>query len=78
VKLAEYLGGVRLIRDAELAMLAKEGGRSSAEAKVLRQLRKARAKDRQFEVVRIGDTYLVGPPADLVTLALAVDLLAES
>jgi hypothetical protein len=59
-------------------MLARRGGRRSAEAKVLRELQRARAKDRQFEVVLIDDTYIVGPPADLCTLALLADLLADA
>jgi hypothetical protein len=78
LRLSQHLAGIRVIRDGELEMLAKNAGRTSAEAEVLRELRKARAKDRQFEVVRIGDTYLVGPPADLVTLALVADCLAEN
>jgi hypothetical protein len=78
VRLWQNLRLVRVIRDGELAMLAKLGGRSSAEAKVLRRLRRARAKDRQFEVLRIDDTCIVGPPVDLVTLALVADQIVET
>jgi hypothetical protein len=68
---SQNLRRVRVIRDGELVMLAELGG--SAEAKVLRQLRRARAKDRQFEVVRINDNYIVGPAMDLLTLAVVAD-----
>ena len=78
MRLSQNLHRVRVIRDGELTMLANLGGRSSAEAQVLRKLRRARAKDRQFEVVRIDDTYFVGPAMDLVTLALIADCLVET
>ena len=69
--------GIVRVPDEELARLAQEGGPLSVEARVLRELGKRRAKDRQVFAFRVGDYYYTGPMPDARTeialLGLAED-----
>jgi hypothetical protein len=50
--------------DAELEELARAHGPFSIEAKLSRELRKGRAKDRQVFAFKVGDYYFTGPIPD--------------
>ena len=61
---------IEIVAEDELRTLARRRGTRSVEALVLKKLSRARRKDRQFEVYRIADTYLIGPPPDGQVLRL--------
>jgi hypothetical protein len=55
---------VELISDAEVEQQAREGGQLSIAAQILRQLRAARALDRQHYAFRVGSYWVTGPIMD--------------
>jgi hypothetical protein len=65
------------VSDSELEQLAKERGSRSIEARVVRQLRKYRAKDFQAYAFRVGRYYFAGSVPDAVT-ELAILALAAA
>ena len=69
---------VELIPDEELERLAIERGRSSIEARILQDLRKMRAKDRQTFAFRIGACWFTGPTPDRRTELWLLDLANEA
>jgi hypothetical protein len=64
------------VSDTELARLAKEGGSRSTEARIVKQLRKRRAKDYQAYAFRVGGYYVIGAVPDAVTELAILDLIA--
>jgi hypothetical protein len=64
------------VSDSELARLAKEGGSRSTEARIVKQLRKRRAKDYQAYAFRVGGYYVIGPVPDALTELAILDLVA--
>jgi hypothetical protein len=62
------------VLDEELARLAQEGGPLSVEARVLIELGKRRAKDRQVFAFRVGDYYYTGPIPDARTEIALLEL----
>jgi hypothetical protein len=64
------------VSDSELARLAKEGGSRSTEARILKRLRKRRAKDYQAYAFRVGAYYFVGAVPDAITELAILDLIA--
>jgi hypothetical protein len=65
------------VPDEELTRLAQEGGPLSVEARVLRELGKRRAKDRQVYVFRVGDYYFTGPIPDARTEIALLELAED-
>ena len=63
------------VSDEELVRLAKEGGPRSAEARIVRLLRKRRAKDYQAYAFRVGDRYFAGPTPDALTELAIIDMV---
>lgn len=55
------------VSDAELERLARDSGPSSVEARIVRELREQRAKDRQVFAFRVGPYYFTGPIPDART-----------
>jgi hypothetical protein len=70
------VAGIVRVADDELARLAKQGGSRSVEARILRDLRRRRAKDYQAYAFRVGDHYFTGPIPDALTEHAILDLLA--
>ena len=68
---------VELVPDEELE-LAKERGSSSVEARMVEELRKLRAKDRQIFAFRVGASWFTGPTLDAKTELWLLDLADES
>ena len=66
---------VMRVSDEELIQLAKEGGPRSIEARMVKDLRKRRAKDYQAYAFRVGDHYFTGPIPDALTEAAIIDLI---
>jgi len=64
------------VSDSELARLAKEGGSRSTEARILKRLRKRRAKDYQAYAFRVGAYYFIGAVPDAITELAILDLIA--
>jgi len=64
------------VSDSELARLAKEGGSRSIEARIVKQLRKRRAKDYQAYAFRVGGYYFIGVTPDALTELAILDLIA--
>jgi hypothetical protein len=58
---------ITLVSDEELKRLVEQRGPLSAEASVIRQLSKDRAKDRQVFAWRVGEYYFTGPMPDAQT-----------
>ena len=52
---------VELVPDEYLAHLAKTEGPTSVPARVQRNLRSARARDRQYFAFRVGNFWVTGP-----------------
>ena len=67
---------IMCVSDSELARLAKEGGSRSTEARIVRQLRKRRAKDYQAYAFRVGGYYFIGAIPDALTELAILDLIA--
>jgi hypothetical protein len=67
-----------LVSDAELEHLARELGRTSAEAQVLAQLASQRALDLQVFAFRVGDQYVTGSLPEVAPQASAPDLLTRA
>lgn len=65
------------VPDAELERLALERGPLSVEARIMTELRKQRAKDRQVFAFRVGDYYFTGPVPDARTEIALVDLAED-
>ena len=66
------------VPDEELRRVAQEGGPLSVEARVLRELGKRRAKDRQVFAFRIGgDYYYTGPMPDARTEIALLELAED-
>ena len=55
------------ISDLDLERLADARGPSSVEAKVVKQLRRKRARDHQVHVFQVGKYYFIGPAPDAQT-----------
>jgi hypothetical protein len=55
------------VSDDELVKLAKVGGSRSTEARIVKQLRKRRAKDYQAYAFRVGNHYFIGCAPDART-----------
>jgi hypothetical protein len=68
---------VELIPDEVLEHLASEAGPQSIPARILRGLRKLRARDRQVFAFRVGNYWVTGPLMDARTEAALVDLADE-
>jgi hypothetical protein len=64
------------VSDSELARVAKEGGSRSTEARIVKQLRKRRAKDYQAYAFRAGGYYFIGAIPDASTELAILDLIA--
>jgi hypothetical protein len=56
--------------------LAKDRGRRSIEARIVRILRRRRAKDYQVYAFRVGNHYFTGPVRDARTELAIIDLVA--
>lgn len=69
---------VELVPDEELERLAKEHGPSSVEARMVEELQKLRAKDRQIFAFRVGASWFTGPTPDAKTELWLLDLADES
>ena len=65
---------VEHIPDAELERCAREGGPQSIAAQILRQLRTARALDRQYFAFRVGNYWVTGPMLDARAEAALIEL----
>jgi hypothetical protein len=68
---------VELIPDEVLEDLALEAGPQSIPARLLRGLRKLRARDRQVFAFRVGNYWITGPLMDARTEAALIDLADE-
>ena len=68
---------VERVADAEVEQLAREGGPLSLAAQVLRQLRSARALDRQYFAFRVGNYWVTGPTLDARSEAALIELAEE-
>ena len=68
---------VERVPDAEVEQLAREGGPLSLAAQILRQLRSARALDRQYFAFRVGNYWVTGPMLDARTEAALLELVED-
>jgi hypothetical protein len=68
---------VELIPDEVLEHLALEGGPKSVPARILRGLRRLRARDWQVFAFRVGNYWITGPLMDARTEAALIDLADE-
>ena len=55
------------VSDLDLERLADARGPSSVEAKVVKQLRRKRARDLQVHVFQVGNYYFIGPVSNAQT-----------
>ena len=58
---------VTRVSDLDLERLADVRGPSSVEAKVVKELRRKRARDHQVHVFKAGKYYFIGPALDTQT-----------
>jgi hypothetical protein len=65
---------VEFVPDIELERLAEEHGPSSIEARIMEELRKLRAKDRQVFAFRVGPSWFTGATPDAKTELWLLDL----
>jgi hypothetical protein len=68
---------VERVPDAEVEQLAREGSPLSLAAQILRQLRSARALDRQYFAFRVGNYWVTGPMLDARTEAALLELVED-
>jgi hypothetical protein len=66
-----------LVPDEVVERLAKEDGPQSVAAKVLADLRRERAKDRQVFAFRCGDYWITGPVPDVQSEADLIEWAIE-
>jgi hypothetical protein len=67
-------GEIELVSDEELERLAKERGPTSIEARIVQELHKLRAMDRQIFAFRVGAFWFTGPTPDAKTELWLLDL----
>jgi hypothetical protein len=65
---------VELIPDEVLEHLASKAGPQSIPARMLRGLRKLRARDRQVFAFRVGNYWITGPLMDARTEAVLIEI----
>ena len=65
---------VEFVPDEVLERLAAEEGPRSIPARVLKGLRRKRARDRQVFAYRVGNYWITGPLMDARTEAALIDL----
>jgi hypothetical protein len=66
---------IKFVSDAELRMRVVAQGPTSTEAKVVRQLHRKRALDRQVFAWEVGAFYFIGPAPDALTEAAMLNLV---